>query len=451
MERCAGPLATVAILTAFDHTDPNPPLHGKDPGSTRAAWSYRSFRIIFVGLTLSQIGTWMQNFTLPAYIQDRTDRPALVGVTIFMQLGPLLLLSIPAGVLADKVSKQKLQLTMQSISAIFTLGLAFFVARDAALWAIFGTQFVIGVANALNAPAFQASMPLLVHRQDLPGAISLNSAMINGSRVLGPVLAAVLASAGMSTSQIFIVNAATYVFFIVALLVVRMPDVRGTFSEVGWRRLLTGFNIARERTVLSRLLLGMFLFSLFCLPFVGLFPSVAELNFGFDALGNQYRALYATWGAGAFFGAISVGTWLSDVRRHTLIVRGFTAFAIILGVFSQIRDTILPYPVGFLLGFAYFMTATAITTELQLNLKNSERASVMPLWFMVFGGTVPIGNLLFGVIIEWVGARAVLGFGAAFAIVLAYWVDLRHLKRGAFLPESEGGEKYTPINASRLV
>jgi hypothetical protein len=69
----------------------------------------------------------------------------------------------------------------------------------------------------------------------------------------------------------------------------------------------------------------------------------------------------------------------------------------------------------------------------------------------VFGGTVPIGNLLFGVIIEWVGARAVLGFGAAFAIFLAYWVDLRHLTRSAFLPEDEGGEKYTPVNASRLV
>ena len=224
----------------------------------------------------------MQNFTLPAYIQDRTDRPAFVGVAIFMQLGPLLVLSIPAGVLADKVSKQKLQLAMQSISAALTLCLAFLVAQNAALVAIFGIQLAIGIANALNAPAFQASMPLLVHRQDLPGAISLNSAMINGSRVMGPVLAAVLAAIGMSTAQIFTVNAATYVFFIIALLIVRMPDVRGKFSEVGWRRLLTGFHIVRERQVLSRLLLGMFLFSLFCLPFVGLFPSIAELNFGFD-------------------------------------------------------------------------------------------------------------------------------------------------------------------------
>ena len=106
-------------------------------------------------------------------------------------------------------------------------------------------------------------------------------------------------------------------------------------------------------------------------------------------------------------------------------MRGFTGFAISLAIFSQLRDSVLPFPVGFVLGMFYFMTATAITTTFQLNMKNTERATVMPLWFMVFGGTVPIGNLLFGVVIEWIGARAVLGFGAAFALFLAWWGDQR--------------------------
>lgn len=434
-------------------TAPNPvaPDHDRTPGTARAALSYRSFRIVFTGLALSQVGTWMQNFTLPAYIDDRTGRPALVGLMIFMQLGPLLVLSIPAGVLADKVSKQRLMLVMQSVSALFTILLAFQVANNGALWTIFAIQLGIGVANALNAPAFQSSMPLLVHRQDLPGAISLNSAMINGSRVMGPVLAALLAVLGMSTAQIFLVNAATYLFFIGALLVVHMPDVRGSFAERGWRRLLTGVRIVRTRAVLKRLLLGMFLFSLFSLVYIGLFPSVARLNFGIEPTSNTYRWLYAVWGAGAFVGAISVGTWLSRVPRQTLITRGFLGFAVTLGVFSQIRTPALAFPIGFALGFCYFMTATAITTTLQLNLKDTERASVMPLWFMVFGGTVPIGNLLFGIVIEWVGARAVLGFGAAFALFLAWWVDLRRLPESAFLPEDDGGEPFRPVNASRLI
>ncbi len=427
------------------------PDHGHRPGTARAAFSYRGFRIIFIGLALSNIGTWMQNFTLPAYIDDRTGRPALVGLMIFAQLGPLLVLSIPAGVLADRVSKQKLQLTMQSASVVLTIAIAYFVAAETALWTIFLAQLGIGIANAFNAPAFQSSMPLLVHRQDLPGAISLNSAMINGTRVVGPVLAALLAVAGLSVSSIFLVNAATYLFFIGALLIVRMPDVRSGNTTRGFRSLTIGLNIARHRLVLNRLLLGMFLFSLFSLVYIGLFPSVARLNFGIAPASATYRWLYATWGAGAFLGALSVGTFLSSIDRKLLIVRGFTGFAIVLGIFSQVRGPELAFPVGFVLGFFYFMTATAITTTFQLNMKNTERATVMPLWFMVFGGTVPIGNLLFGVVIEWVGARAVLGFGAAFALFLSWWVDLRRMPQSAFLAVEDGGEPFTPTNASRLL
>ena len=428
-----------------------PPDHGHKPGTAAAAFSYRRFRIIFIGLALSNIGTWMQNFTLPAYIDGRTGRPALVGLMIFAQLGPMLVLSIPGGVLADRVSKQKLQLIMQSSSVVLTIAIAYLVSGNHALWTIFAAQLGIGIANALNAPAFQASMPLLVHRQDLPGAISLNSAMINGTRVIGPVLAAVLAVAGLSVSSIFLVNAGTYLFFIVALLIVRMPDVRSGNTTRGFRSLTIGLNIARERLVLNRLLIGMFLFSLFSLVYIGLFPSVARLNFDIAPDSATYRWLYATWGAGAFVGALSVGTFLSSIDRKVLIVRGFTGFAIALAVFSQLRDSVSPFPVGFVLGLFYFMTATAITTTFQLNMKNTERATVMPLWFMVFGGTVPIGNLLFGVVIEWIGARAVLGFGAAFALFLAWWVDLRKLPQTAFLPEEDGGEPFTPTNAARLL
>ncbi|MGB0112841.1 MAG: MFS transporter [Ilumatobacteraceae bacterium] len=429
----------------------NPPDHGYAPGTARAALSYRGFRIIFIGLALSNIGTWMQNFTLPAYIDDRTGRPALVGVMVFMQLGPLLLLSIPGGVLADRVSKQKLQLTMQASSVVLTVAIAILVARDFAIWTLFAAQLGIGIANALNAPAFQSSMPLLVHRQDLPGAISMNSAMMNGTRVVGPVLAALLAVMGLSVASIFLVNAATYLFFIAALLIVRMPDVRSGNTAKGFANLTIGLKIARQRLVLSRLLIGMFLFSLFSLVYIGLFPSIVRLNLDVPASSATYRWLYAVWGAGAFLGAISVGTFLAHVDRKLLIVRGFIGFAISLGVFSQLRGPELAFPVAFVLGTFYFMTATAITTTLQLNMKNTERATVMPLWFMVFGGTVPIGNLLFGVVIEWVGARAVLGFGAVFALFLAWWVDLRRLPQSAFLSEEDGGEPFTPTNATRVL
>ena len=139
------------------------------PGTARAALSYREFRILFVGMALSSVGTWMQNFTLPAYMDARTGSAALVGLLVFVQLGPLLLLSIPAGILADRVDRTRLVIAMQSVMMVLSLVLAGLVATDAPLWTLFVTQLTIGIANTVNAPAFSASIPLLVDRADLPG------------------------------------------------------------------------------------------------------------------------------------------------------------------------------------------------------------------------------------------------------------------------------------------
>jgi MFS family permease len=417
--------------------------HPHRPGTVRAAFSYRDFRIVWIGLFASNVGTWMQNFTLPAYIDDRTQSASLVGLLVFMQLGPLLLLSIPGGVLADKLPRRPFLVSMQAVQMIFTVVLAVLVARDAQLWTLFVVQLVIGVGNALHAPAFQASVPLMVDRRDLAGAVSLNSVMINGSRVLGPALAAVLAGFGMSTSSVFLVNAVTYLFLIGALLSVAIPDVRGTHPERGWRRLLTGVNIARGRLVLKRTLTTMFLFSLFSLVYIGLFPSVARLNFDVDPTSATYKWLYATWGLGAMLGALSVGTVLAKYDRRMLVVRGLAGFAVLLTAFAIVRSAGLAFPIGFVLGAFYFMTTTAMVTIFQENMHDTERASTMPLWFMAFGGSVPIGNLIFGPVIDAIGARPVLIMGAIVAAGLAWWCDLRRLPPSAFLPP----EPHEPTDA----
>ncbi len=405
------------------------------PGTVRAALSYPRFRIFFIATALSNVGTWMQNFTLPAYIDDRTGSAGLVGLLVFTQLGPLLLLSLPAGVLADRVDRTKFVAAMQVVMMLASIGIAILVATDAPLWTLFAAQLAVGIANALNAPAFSASMPMMVDRQDLPGAVSLNSAMLNGSRIAGPALAAVLAAIGVGTAAVFLVNAATYVFLIVPLVVLGLPSVRADHPERGWRRLMTGVNIARRRRVLSRVLWSMTLFSLVSLPFIGLFPSVARLNYGLDPTGSTYKWLYVVWGTGALLGALAVGSWLSTIDKRRLIPIGFAGFGVCLTAFALVRSAGPAFPIGFLLGFGYFMTATCMITVVQQNLTDAERGAVIPLWFMSFGGTIPIGNLIAGPLIDKVGARPVLLVGAGFAIFLAWWTDLERLGSEDFLAE----------------
>ena len=411
-----------------------PPLpHRHRAGTARAAFSYRSYRLVWTGMLLSNIGTWMQNLALPAYIDDRTGSAKIVSLLVFAQLGPLLLLAIPGGIIAGRYNLQRYLLAMQWVQLVFSLVLAAIVSVDGPIWALFLAQTAIGVGNALNAPAFQASVPMLVDRRDLAGAISLNSTQLNGSRVVGPAIAALLAIWGVSTSQIFVINAATYLFLIISLFMVQIPDIRSAPTETGWRRALSGVNIANSRRVLSRLLISMTAFSLFCLIYVGLFSSVARLNFGISPVGSTYRWLYAVWGFGALCGALATGTFLSHIHRPIIIRRGFVGFAIALAIFASIHSVAWAFPVGFVLGLFYFMTANAMVTVFQQNLRDNERVTVMPLWFMSFGGTVTIGGLLAGPIIDAIGARWVLFFGALFALFLAWWCDLDRLPKNAFL------------------
>jgi predicted MFS family arabinose efflux permease len=194
----------------------------------------------------------------------------------------------------------------------------------------------------------------------------------------------------------------------------------------------------------------MFLFSALCLPYVGLFPSVARLNFGLDPEGGRYKLLYIVWGLGAFFGALGVGTWLARRDTRRLIPLGMLTFAMSLGTFSILDSWVLALPVAGALGFTYFMSATALASVMQANLADNERGATMPLWFMAFGGTVPIGNLVFGPVMDAIGARWVLGFGAVCALGLAWWGDLKRLDHDDFLPVVDGGEPFRPVNANRL-
>lgn len=416
-----------------------PPLpHHHTPGSIRAALSYREFRLVWLGMFGSNIGTWMQNLALPAYVQTRTGSAATVGLMVFAQLGPLLLLSIPGGVLANRFPRRPWLVSMQIAQLACSLALAALVSKDAEIAAIFAVSLGIGVANALNNPAFQSSVPLLVDRRDLPGVVSLNSTSLNGARVIGPAIAALLGLWGVTVAQLLIINAATYLAVIAALMVVHLPRPKQDLSAEGWRKLTLGIRIARQKPVLGRLLVTMALFSFFSLPYVGLFPAVAEHNFGIDAGGSTYKWLYAVWGLGACLGALGAGTLFASVDKRRVIAPAFLVFAVFLAAFAVVRNPAPAFPIGFVLGFAYFLVATSMLTVLQQEVSDSERALVMSLWFMAFGGTVPLGNLVFGPLMDRFGARWILLGGALFAVFLAWWCDLPRRGFSAAVEEARG-------------
>ena len=405
--------------------------HGHTPGSARAALAYPDFRRMWTASFSSNIGTWMQNVVLPVYVLDRTNSASAVGIMVFAQLGPLLFLSIPAGVIADRFDRRKWLIAMQLLQLTFSALLAPLAAADAPIWSIFLVALGVGMGNALNAPAWSAMLPTLVSREDIPGSVALNSAMINGSRVVGPIIVAVLRSSGVSIAQIFVLNALTYLFVVGALLRTKVPEPVPVTHAAGWRQLTAGVGIARRNPSVWRLLVTLFTFSLFSLPYVGLFAAVVRLNFGVDKHSRTYEWLYATWGFGACFGGLAIGTVFVAWDKRSLIRYGFVAFALALGAFAVVREPVGAFVVAPILGFAYFATTTSMNTVLQSRLEDHERGRVMSLWFMAFGGTVPLGNLVFAPVIDAIGARWVLLGGALWALFLGWWCDIARVDRSA--------------------
>ena len=400
------------------------------PGSARAALAHPQFRRMWLSSFTSSIGVWMQQVVLPAYIYSRTKSASTVAVFSFAQMGPLLLLSIPAGVMADKFERRKWIVFAQVIQMTGSALLGIFSSLHAAIPALFMAQLVVGIGNSLNAPAFSAVLPSLVPPEDLGGSISLSSVSVNGSRVTGPIVAAILMNAGVQTQHIFFINACIYLIVMSAVLRITMPKSEKT-TESGWRSLTLGIRVARERPVIGRVLLSMFSFSLFSLTFVGLFPAVADLAFGIPPKTATYKWLYATWGFGSMLGALAVGTFLATEDKRTTARRGFAMFAVALALFASSPNIPLAFVTGFVLGTTYFSTTTALMTVLQSRLELAVRARVLSLWFMAFGGTIPIGNMIFGPIMDSIGPRPVLYFGSLWALFLAWWCNIHKLDHKA--------------------
>jgi predicted MFS family arabinose efflux permease len=323
-------------------------------------------------------------------------------------------------VLADVFDRRKLLMAVAVEQGLLSLLLAWVVsADDPSRVAIVAIVFGIGMGQAVYGPTYSALLPALVGPRGLPGAISLNSAQMNGSRVIGPVIGSFLDHAA-GAGAVFSLNAATYLFVIGSMLIVRLPaPVRSNDEPQGVARLVSGFRIARADPIVSRSLVIIATFSLLSLPFVGQLPVVAARNLGIDPRSSAYGALYTCFGTGAMLGALSIGTVFSARSKERVVRASLLAFAVFLAVFAVLRSPGPAFGAIALLGLAYFALITSLSTVLQQRLEDSTRGRVMALWIMGFGGTVPVGNLLAGPVIEATSVTAVLLFGVVVAVALA--------------------------------
>jgi MFS family permease len=413
------------------------------PGTARAALAQADFRRLYVSMFASNIGSWMQTVIIGPYaLRLSGNRASFVGWIMMAQLGPLLFLSIPGGALAAKIRNRKLyMINLQVAQIVFALFLCVLASGSHPnKWLIVAGVLGGGISNALNAPISQSVMPEIVGRENISAAVSLGSAQINGSRVIGPVLLAIVSQfLHVSPTMVFAFNAITFITIIWALATITIPGPpERTGSEVvGFASLGLGFAELRVNPVARRTLSIMLFFSFFCLAYVAQFPSIAESLLAVNSKSKSYLILFGVWGLGAMCGSLSMSTVLAhtDKRRiPQILLGGFAVMCALWSLFSSLSP--LVYAVLFVLGFCYFGTTTALNTVLQQNLTPRSRPYVLSFWFMCFGGTVPFAGFWAGWMMDSglgkrSGAIVVLLVAAAGAAILAFFGDLRKLRISA--------------------
>src|SRR5258708_16293160 len=277
-------------------------------GHTFRALRLGNYRLFFWGQLVSRVGMWMQQTAMSWFVYQITNSKLLLGVVAAIGSGPMMLSSIWGGSLADRHPKRSILLATQTAQMIC----AFFLA--AGVWAGFATPSFIIVIAALNGlamgfdmPARQAFTVEMTSREDLLNAISLNSSIVNGARIIGPSVAGLLIGA-FGVAMCFSLNGVTFIAVIAGLMMMRLPLFERKIEivsagEHAWEGIL--YSIKHPR--LRRILLLFLAVGVFGWAYAVLMPAFARDVLGRGA--NGYGILMSASGTGAFVGALLVATF----------------------------------------------------------------------------------------------------------------------------------------------
>lgn len=358
----------------------------------------------------------MQSTALGWLVLELTNSPALLGVVSAVSTAPILLLSLYAGVLADRVDRRRLLSASQVAQAVCAALLAILTMTHVIVfWQIALLAMLAGTAQALGSPAFQAMVPALVGREAVGNAIALNSAQFNLSRVIGPVTAGVLVGlVGEATS--FWLNAVSFGAVVYVLATIRIPsdEALERVEQSVWGHLVDGLAFVRRQRVLSILLLLAAAPTIFLLPYLTLLPVFARdvLRIGAPGLG----LLTASMGCGALAGALVVAVLHPTGGDGRLMLAGLAIM--VVGVVAFALSTMVPVSCVALAvtGAAQVWYFTSANTLVQALSPGRLRGRILSLYVLASWGVLPIGSLGAGAAAQAIGAPATLVGGAVIAV-----------------------------------
>jgi MFS family permease len=385
---------------------------------TFSAFQYRNYRLYFWGQLVSLIGTWMTSTAQGWLVYQLTGSKALLGVVAAAGTAPMLFFSTWGGWAADRFSKRSVlvctQIAMMILAFIFA-GLVW--SGKIRPWEIIVLGLFGGVAMAFDMPARQSFVVEIASREDLMNAISLNSAMFNGARIVGPAIAGFL-MAQVGIALCFFIDGVSFLAVLAGLLMMRLPphspgpQIGGALAQSieGFRYV---WNHTRVRTI----------FVLYAI--VGIFGwsySVLMPAFASDVLHlseEGYGLLLGASGVGALIGALTTAAFGTSFAPRQLAFGGVWLFSAMLLIFSINRNLYVAMIALAASGFGMMLFFSTSNTTVQTIVPDEMRGRVMGIWSLIFGGMIPFGSLEAGALAHYVGTSATVGIGACICALAA--------------------------------
>ncbi len=387
-------------------------------GNTFAALKHANYRLWFTGQIISLFGTWMQTTAQGFLVYQLTQSPAYLGYVGFASGLPGWILTLYGGVLADRVSRRGLLIITQSLMMLFAFVLAALTFLQVVQpWHILLLSFLLGVANAFDAPARQAFVSEMVDSEDLTNAIALNATMFNSALAAGPAVAGITYAA-FGPGWCFTINGLSFIAVIVALqkMVVKKPDHRPN-RKSAFHELMEGLRHVAAHQIIKVLFVVIAVSQLLVFSLSTLIPAWSVSILDGDATTNGF--LYSFRGLGSLVGALGIASLGRFSYRGKLLTLGSFVSSALLIVFALVRWVPLSLLVLAGIGVGSIMVMNLANAMVQTMTPEHLRGRVMGAYTWIFFGAMPLGAIWAGSIAGSLGLSHTLMLNGAISLLLS--------------------------------
>lgn len=390
-----------------------PYLHG-----TFAALKHYNYRLYFIGMTVSMMGTWMQTTAQGYFIYELTNSTTYLGLVVFMGGISTWLFTLIGGAVADRIPRRKLILSMQTSMMIlaFILGALTF-SNAVQPWHLLVLAFLLGAANAFDVPARISFVLELVAHDDMTNAIAWNSTVQNIASLIGPSLAG-FTYAAFGAAWCFTINGISFIAMIIALLLMRIEYApQDIHSSKAFTDITEGIRYIFSSRLILSLTGAIGLVNILCFGLLNLLPAwVTDVLHG-DEVTNGL--LFSARGFGALICALVLASLVKYKIRGKLWIIGFLVTPVALFIFALVRWIPLSLAMMVVIGWSLMMITNNANAMIQSEIPNALRGRVTSFFVLVYNGAIPIGALLGGVATQRVGAPITIIVSAVILLFFA--------------------------------